>query len=147
MKKLLIATVLTAACGIGGATFASANVVQNFDKQPIKMELLAGQNQANDCECKNGNMPFNPQNAPMHNQDQMGYMPLMHHKGDQMRSGDQNEPMRPQGRPGQMGAEGHNHQMPPQGKNGQGAPQGQPPQGQPPQGPNGQGVPQTTQNQ
>lgn len=36
MKKLLIAAVLTAACGIGGVTFASANDVQTLD-QPITM--------------------------------------------------------------------------------------------------------------
>lgn len=36
MKKLLIAAVLTAACGIGGVTFASANDVQSLN-QPITM--------------------------------------------------------------------------------------------------------------
>ena len=36
MKKLLIATVLTAAFGIGGVTFASTNDVQN-NNEPIKM--------------------------------------------------------------------------------------------------------------
>ena len=43
MKKLLIATVLTAAFGIGGVTFASTNDVQN-NNEPIKMNLLVERN-------------------------------------------------------------------------------------------------------
>ena len=43
MKKLLIATVLTAVYGIGGVTFASTNDVQN-NNEPIKMNMLVERN-------------------------------------------------------------------------------------------------------
>ena len=160
MKKLLIATVLTAACGIGGVTFASANDVQN-NSEPIKMNLLVERNHdANNFQDKKGDMPSECQNNQMHGQHRMGHMPMNHQDdnmpphvdGDQMRPEGQNHQMRPEGQNHQMRPEGQQHQMRPDGQNHQMPPQGQPPQGgQPngnaPQPPMEQGASQTTQHQ
>ena len=160
MKKLLIATVLTAACGIGGVTFASANDVQN-NNEPIKMNLLVERNRdVNHFQDKKGDMPSECQNNQMHGQHRMGHMP-MNHQDDNMPPHVDGDQMRPEGQPHQMRPEGQNHQMRPDSQNHQMRPQGHnhqmPPQGQPPQGgqPNGnapqppmeQGASQTTQHQ
>ena len=176
MKKLLIATVLTAACGIGGVTFASANDVQN-NNEPIKMNLLVERNcDVNHFQDKKSDMPSECQNNQIHGQHRMGHMPMNHQDdnmpphgdGDQMRPEGQQHQMRPEGQNHQMRPEGQQHQMRPQGQPHQMRPQGQPhqmrpqghnhqmlPQGQPPQQPNGnapqppmeQGASQTTQHQ
>ena len=164
MKKLLIATVLTAAFGIGGVTFASTNDVQN-NNEPIKMNLLVerNHNDANNFQDKKGDMPSECQNNQIHGQHRMGHMPMNHQDdnmpphvdGDQMRPEGQPHQMRPEGQNHQMRPEGqnhqmrqqcNNHQMPPQGQPGQ-MPQGGQPNGNAPQPPVEQGAPQTTQNQ
>ena len=150
MKKLLIATVLTAACGIGGVTFASANDVQN-NSEPIKMNLLVERNHdANNFQDKKGDMPSECQNNQMHGQHRMGHMPMnhqdanMHRKDNDQSMRSNNHKMRPEGENHQMRPEGHNHQMPPQGQ----PPQGNQPNGNAaPQPPMEQGAPQTTQDQ
>lgn len=150
MKKLLIATVLTAACGIGGVTFASANDVQN-NSEPIKMNLLVERNHdANNFQDKKGDMPSECQNNQMHGQHRMGHMPMnhqdanMHRKDNDQSMRSNNHKMRPEGQNHQMRPEGHNHQMPPQGQ----PPQGNQPNGNAaPQPPMEQGAPQTTQDQ
>lgn len=150
MKKLLIATVLTAACGIGGVTFASANDVQN-NSEPIKMNLLVERNHdANNFQDKKGDMPSECQNNQMHGQHRMGHMPMnhqdanMHRKDNDQSMRSNNHKMRPEGENHQMRPEGHNHQMPPQGQ----PPQGNQPNGNAaPQPPMEQGAPQTTPDQ
>ena len=64
MKKLLIATVLTAAFGISGVTFASTNDVQN-NNEPIKMNLLVERNHddANNFQDKKCDMLLENQNT------------------------------------------------------------------------------------
>ena len=159
MKKLLIATVLTAACGIGGVTFASANDVHN-NSEPIKMNLLVERNHdANNFQDKKGDMPSECQNNQMHGQHRMGHMPMnhqdanMHRKDNDQSMRSNNHKMRPEGENHQMRPEGQNHQMRPEGHNHQMPPQGQPPQGNQPNGnaapqpPMEQGAPQTTQDQ
>ena len=129
MKKLLIATVLTAAFGIGGVTFASTNDVQN-NNEPIKMNLLVERNHddANNFQDKKCDMLLENQNNQMHRQDRMEHMPMNHHVDNMHRQ------------------QCNNHQMPPQGQPGQ-MPQGGQPNGNAPQPPVEQGAPQTTQNQ
>ena len=155
MKKLLIATVLTAAFGIGGVTFASTNDVQN-NNEPIKMNLLVERNHddANNFQDKKCDMLLENQNNQMHRHDRMEHMPMNHHV-DNMHGKDNDQSMRPEGQNHQMRAEGqnhqmrqqcNNHQMPPQGQPGQ-MPQGGQPNGNAPQPPVEQGAPQTTQNQ
>lgn len=63
MKKLLIATVLTAVYGIGGVTFASTNDVQN-NNEPIKMNFLVERNHddANNFQDKKCDMLLENQN-------------------------------------------------------------------------------------
>lgn len=102
MKKLLIATVLTAAFGIGGVTFASTNDVQN-NNEPIKMNLLVERNHddANSFEDKKCDMLLENQNNQMHRQDRMEHMPMNHHV-DNMHRKDNDQSMRP---------EGENHHM------------------------------------
>ncbi|MDU2556929.1 MAG: hypothetical protein E7C93_07760 [Veillonella sp.] len=102
MKKLLIATVLTAAFGIGGVTFASTNDVQN-NNEPIKMNLLVERNHddANSFEDKKCDMLLENQNNQMHRQDRMEHMPMNHHV-DNMHRKDNDQSMRP---------ECQNHQM------------------------------------
>ena len=133
MKKLLIATVLTAVYGIGGVTFASTNDVQN-NNEPIKMNLLVERNHddANNFQDKKCDMLLENQNNQMHKQDRMEHM-SMNHQVDNMHRKDNDQSMRP---------EGQNHQMPLQDQPSHGdrhndnAPQQQ----------TGQGAPQTTQN-
>ena len=160
MKKLLIATVLTAAFGIGGVTFASTNDVQN-NNEPIKMNLLVERNHddANNFQDKKCDMPSECQNNQMHGQHRMGHMPMnhqdanMHRKDNDQSMRSNNHKMRPEGENHQMRPEGQNHQMRPEGHNHQMPPQGQPPQGNQPNGnaapqpPMEQGAPQTTQDQ
>ena len=141
MKKLLIATVLTAAFGIGGVTFAATNDVQN-NNEPIKMNLLVERNHddANNFQDKKCDML-------------MEHMP-MNHPVDNMHRKDNDQSMRPEGQNHQMRAEGQNHQMRQQCNNHQMPPQGQPgqmhqggqPNGNAPQQQNNQGTSQTTQN-
>lgn len=71
MKKLLIATVLTAVYGIGGVTFASTNDVQN-NNEPIKMNMLVERNHddANNFQDKKCDMLLENQNNQMPPQDQ-----------------------------------------------------------------------------
>lgn len=155
MKKLLIATVLTAAFGIGGVTFASTNDVQN-NNEPIKMNLLVERNHddANNFQDKKCDMLLENQNNQMHRHDRMEHMP-MNHQVDNMHGKDNNQSMRPEDQNHQMRAEGQNHQMRQQCNNHQMPPQGQPgqmhqggqPNGNAPQPPVEQGAPQTTQNQ
>ena len=146
MKKLLIATVLTAAFGIGGVTFASTNDVQN-NNEPIKMNLLVERNHddANSFEDKKCDMLLENQNNQMHRQDRMEHMP-MNHQVDNMHGKDNDQSMRPEGQNHQMRQQCNNHQMPPQGQPGQ-MHQGGQPNGNAPQPPVEQGAPQTTQNQ
>ena len=146
MKKLLIATVLTAAFGIGGVTFASTNDVQN-NNEPIKMNLLVERNHddANSFEDKKCDMLLENQNNQMHRQDRMEHMPMNHHV-DNMHRKDNDQSMRPEGENHQMRQQCNNHQMPPQGQPGQ-MHQGEQPNGNAPQPPVEQGAPQTTQNQ
>ena len=146
MKKLLIATVLTAAFGIGGVTFASTNDVQN-NNEPIKMNLLVERNHddANSFEDKKCDMLLENQNNQMHRQDRMEHMPMNHHV-DNMHRKDNDQSMRPEDENHQMRQQCNNHQMPPQGQPGQ-MPQGGQPNGNAPQPPVEQGAPQTTQNQ
>ena len=146
MKKLLIATVLTAAFGIGGVTFASTNDVQN-NNEPIKMNLLVERNHddANSFEDKKCDMLLENQNNQMHRQDRMEHMPMNHHV-DNMHRKDNDQSMRPEDENHQMRQQCNNHQMPPQGQPDQ-MPQGGQPNGNAPQPPVEQGAPQTTQNQ
>lgn len=146
MKKLLIATVLTAAFGIGGVTFASTNDVQN-NNEPIKMNLLVERNHddANSFEDKKCDMLLENQNNRMHRQDRMEHMPMNHHV-DNMHRKDNDQSMRPEDENHQMRQQCNNHQMPPQGQPCQ-MPQGGQPNGNAPQPPVEQGAPQTTQNQ
>jgi len=146
MKKLLNATVLTAAFGIGGVTFASTNDVQN-NNEPIKMNLLVERNHddANSFEDKKCDMLLENQNNQMHRQDRMEHMPMNHHV-DNMHRKDNDQSMRPEDENHQMRQQCNNHQMPPQGQPGQ-MPQGGQPNGNAPQPPVEQGAPQTTQNQ
>ena len=117
MKKLLIATVLTAAFGIGGVTFASTNDVQN-NNEPIKMNLLVERNHddANNFQDKKCDMLLENQNNQMHRQDRMEHMP-MNHQVDNMHRKD-NDQMPPQG-PGPQQSNGDASQQ----QTGQGAPQ------------------------
>lgn len=146
MKKLLNATVLTAAFGIGGVTFASTNDVQN-NNEPIKMNLLVERNHddANSFEDKKCDMLLENQNNQMHRQDRMEHMPMNHHV-DNMHRKDNDQSMRPEDENHQMRQQCNNHQMPPQGQPCQ-MPQGGQPNGNAPQPPVEQGAPQTTQNQ
>ena len=146
MKKLLIATVLTAVYGIGGVTFASTNDVQN-NNEPIKMNLLVERNHddANSFEDKKCDMLLENQNNQMHRQDRMEHMPMNHHV-DNMHRKDNDQSMRPEDENHQMRQQCNNHQMPPQGQPCQ-MPQGGQPNGNAPQPPVEQGAPQTTQNQ
>ena len=146
MKKLLIATVLTAAFGIGGVTFASTNDVQN-NNEPIKMNLLVERNHddANNFQDKKCDMLLENQNNQMHRHDRMEHMPMNHHV-DNMHGKDNDQSMRPEGQNHQMRQQCNNHQMPPQGQPGQ-MHQGGQPNGNAPQPPVDQGAPQTTQNQ
>ena len=145
MKKLLNATVLTAAFGIGGVTFASTNDVQN-NNEPIKMNLLVERNHddANSFEDKKCDMLLENQNNQMHRQDRMEHMPMNHHV-DNMHRKDNDQSMRPEDENHQMRQQCNNHQMPPQGQPCQ-MPQGGQPNGNAPQPPVEQGAPQTTQN-
>ena len=146
MKKLLIATVLTAAFGIGGVTFASTNDVQN-NNEPIKMNLLVERNHddANNFQDKKCDMLLENQNNQMHRHDRMEHMP-MNHQVDNMHGKDNDQSMRPEGQNHQMRQQCNNHQMPLQGQPGQ-MHQGGQPNGNAPQPPVEQGAPQTTQNQ
>ena len=146
MKKLLIATVLTAAFGIGGVTFASTNDVQN-NNEPIKMNLLVERNHddANNFQDKKCDMLLENQNNQMHRHDRMEHMP-MNHQVDNMHGKDNDQSMRPEGQNHQMRQQCNNHQMPLQGQLGQ-MHQGGQPNGNAPQPPVEQGAPQTTQNQ
>ena len=146
MKKLLIATVLTAAFGIGGVTFASTNDVQN-NNEPIKMNLLVERNHddANNFQDKKCDMLLENQNNQMHRHDRMEHMP-MNHQVDNMHGKDNDQSMRPEGENHQMRQQCNNHQMPPQGQPGQ-MHQGGQPNGNAPQPSVEQGAPQTTQNQ
>ena len=146
MQKLLNATVLTAAFGIGGVTFASTNDVQN-NNEPIKMNLLVERNHddANSFEDKKCDMLLENQNNQMHRQDRMEHMPMNHHV-DNMHRKDNDQSMRPEDENHQMRQQCNNHQMPPQGQPCQ-MPQGGQPNGNAPQPPVEQGAPQTTQNQ
>ncbi len=146
MKKLLIATVLTAAFGIGGVTFASTNDVQN-NNEPIKMNLLVERNHddANNFQDTKCDMLLENQNNQMHRQDRMEHMP-MNHPVDNMHRIDNDQSMRPEGQNHHMRQQCNNHQMPPQGQPGQ-MHQGGQPNGNAPQPPVEQGAPQTTQNQ
>ena len=146
MKKLLIATVLTAVYGIGGVTFASTNDVQN-NNEPIKMNLLVERNHddANNFQDKKCDMLLENQNNQMHRQDRMEHMPMNHHV-DNMHRKDNDQSMRPEGQNHHMRQQRNNHQMPLQGQLDQ-MPQGGQPNGNAPQPPVEQGAPQTTQNQ
>ena len=151
MKKLLIATVLTAVYGIGGVTFASTNDVQN-NNEPIKMNLLVERNHddVNNFQDKKCDMLLENQNNQMHRQDRMEHMP-MNHQVDNMHRKDNDQSMRPEGQNHQMRQQCNNHQMPPQCNNHQMPLQDQPSHGDrhndnAPQQQTGQGAPQTTQN-
>ena len=146
MKKLLIATVLTAAFGIGGVTFAATNDVQN-NNEPIKMNLLVERNHddANNFQDKKCDMLLENQNSQMHRHDRMEHMP-MNHQVDNMHGKDNDQSMRSEGQNHHMRQQCNNHQMPPQGQPGQ-MHQGGQPNGNAPQPPVEQGAPQTTQNQ
>ena len=142
MKKLLIATVLTAVYGIGGVTFASTNDVQN-NNEPIKMNFLVERNHddANNFQDKKCDMLLENQNNQMHRQDRMEHM-TMNHQVDNMHRKDNDQSMRPEGQNHRMRQQCNNHQMPPQDqpshddRHNDNVPQQQ----------TGQGAPQTSQN-
>ena len=116
MKKLLIATVLTAVYGIGGVTFASTNDVQN-NNEPIKMNLLVERNHddVNNFQDKKCDMLLENQNNQMHRQDRMEHM-QMNHQVDNMHRRDNDQSMRPEGQNHQMRQQCNNHQVSPQGR-------------------------------